>query len=677
MKYIFHFSLSILIVSSIVAKSQQTIALQIIPKPNFIKQEVGKFLLNSKTSITYNNKIALNKAKFLANALKKSTAYQLPIVFSNTKSKNSINICIEGIKNKHKEAYELLVDDNNVSINATDTTGIFNAFQSLLQILPADILSEKPIKKANWIIPAVHIEDSPRFSWRGYMFDVSRTFYSVAVLKKYMNVMSLYKLNTLHLHLTDDQGWRIEIKSHPELTSKKTTTFVGKQKQPAERSGFYTQEEIKDLVRYATERNITIVPEIDVPGHAWPIVITNPQLGVNKKTTPDYVFPFVDSWQYWGFQFTPNPLDPSKEEVYTFLADIFNEVADLFPSSYIHFGGDEVVHRLWESEPHIQAFMKEKGFTKVAELQSYFVGRVVEIIRKKGKNPIGWNDILDGADNLTKETAIMSWLGAKAVKNAASNGFYTVATPTAPLYFDITQHDRNDGTPSDLAYGNINSLDRIIQYNPTSGLTKAEEKYVLGVQANMWTALPQEVKDVNVQNFPRLLAVAEIGWNKEDTKSTAEFEERLTKHYPILDILKVDYFTKGGYIVGKWNAANLNADFKTVNWDVTKKVYANGRIMAGFFYTKGESFLKVKNVRLLENGKEISADNHESLADKFRGTHKTKTFLYYLKVDSYKPNAKYILSADVVGEKGTDSEGNVTFNLSPYKSFIVTEAIKK
>ncbi|RZK54337.1 MAG: beta-N-acetylglucosaminidase [Pedobacter sp.] len=676
MKYIFHFSLSILLTASLAVKSQTSAALQIIPKPSLIKEAKGTFLLTSRTTITYDNELAANKAKFLSGILRRSTGYKMPAIFAKHKSKNNIHISISQIKEKHKEAYELLVDNDAVIINAVDTAGLFNGFQSVLQLLPAGILSEKSIKRASWPIPAVSIEDSPRFSWRGYMFDVSRTFYSVSVLKKYMDVMSLYKLNTLHLHLTDDQGWRIEIKSHPELTSKKTTVFVGKQEQPAERSGYYTQEQIKDLVRYAAQRNITIVPEIDVPGHAWPIVITNPQLGVNKKLTPDYVFPFLDSWQYWGFQFTPNPLDPSKEEVYTYLADVFNEVADLFPSSYIHFGGDEVVHRLWESEPHIKAFMKEKGYTKIAELQSYFVGRIVEIIRKKGKKPIGWNDILDGADNLTKETAIMSWLGAKAVKNAASNGFYTVATPTAPLYFDITQHDRNDGTMSDLAYGNINSIDEILKYNPTSGLTKEEEKYVLGVQANIWTALPQEVKDVNVQNFPRLLAVAEIGWNKEETKNTAEFEERLPKHYSILDVLKIDYFTKGGYIAGKWKASDLSTNFKTLTWDVSKKVYANGRIMAGFFYTNGESSLKVKNVKLLENGKEISVDNHESLADKFRGTHKTKSFLYYLKVDNYKPNAKYTLSADVVGEKGTDSEGNVTFNLSPYQPFIITEASK-
>lgn len=663
-------------ITTLSLKGQTQVSPQIIPTPNLQTAKDGKFLLNSQTSIIYNNKLAANKANFLAMQLKKVTGYNIPVSFSASIKKNSLFISLSQQKNKAKEAYHLSVNTNNIIVNATDTSGIFNASQSLLQLLPAEILGDKKISRANWPIASVFIEDSPRFSWRGYMFDVSRTFYSVNVLKKYMDVMALYKLNVLHLHLTDDQGWRIEIKSHPELTSKKTTTFVGKQEQPAERSGFYTQAQIKDLVRYANQRNITIVPEIDVPGHAWPIIITNPQLGVNKKTTPDYVFPFVDSWAYWGFQFTPNPLDPSKEEVYSFLTDVFNEVADLFPSPYIHFGGDEVVHRLWENEPHIKAFMNQKGYTKIAELQSYFVGRVAEIIRKKGKKPIGWNDILDGADNLTKETAIMSWLGSKAVKNAASKGFYTVATPTDPLYFDITQNDRNDGTPSDLAYGNINSIDKILAYNPTAGLTQDEEKYVLGVQANMWTALPQEVKDVNVQNFPRLLALAEIGWNKSVKKDNAAFNKKLDEHYKKLAALKIDYFKNGGYIVGTWDEKNTSSEFKTLSWDVTQKVYTNGRIMAGFFFTSGDSFLKVKNVKLLENGNPVNTDSHESLADKFRGTHKTKEFLYYLEIKNYKPKAKYTLTAEVANQKPGSSTGNVTFNLSPYQPFTVTEHTK-
>ncbi|MGY0036510.1 family 20 glycosylhydrolase [Pedobacter sp. NJ-S-72] len=335
---------------------------------------------------------------------------------------------------------------------------------------------------------------------------------------------------------------------------------------------------------YAKVRNITIVPEIDVPGHCWPIIITHPELGVNTKTSPDYVVSFMDSYNYWGVQFTPNPLDPTKEAVYTFLNDIFGEIADIFPSKYIHFGGDEVVHRLWENEPHIQQFMKEKGMKKVEELQSYFVRRVSAIVAQKGKRPIGWNDILEDAGNLPKNTAIMSWIGRyDAVKNAARYGFYTIACPTDPLYFDITQKDRNDGTMSDLNYGGANTIEDVYQYRPLANLNETEQKFVLGIQANMWPAVPQEVKDMNVQNFPRLLAVAEIGWTSGKDKDLNEFLKRLNANYTRLDTLKVDYYKPGGYIISTWKPGQISTGFRTLNFDVTSKVYTNGSVPGWIF----------------------------------------------------------------------------------------------
>lgn len=339
--------------------------------------------------------------------------------------------------------------------------------------------------------------------------------------------MALYKMNTFHWHLTDDQGWRIEIKKYPKLTSEQTTVFHRTENQPAERSGFYTQEQIKEVVAYARERKITIVPEIDVPGHSWPTILAYPQLGVNKNSYPYFVFPFVSSWGYWGNQFTPNTLDPSKEEVYTFLQNVFTEIAALFSGEYIHFGGDEVRHVLWEKEPHIQEFMKVHQIGNVKQLQSYFVQRVSGIIKRLGRKPIGWNDVLADDKGLPKETAIMSWLGEEAIKEAASHGFKAVATPYSHVYLDITQADRNDGTPSDLAYSNINSIDRIYAYDPSAGLTKEEEKFVLGIQGNLWSALTQETKDMNVHVFPRLLAIAETGWTLPANKNFEDFKKRL------------------------------------------------------------------------------------------------------------------------------------------------------
>jgi len=242
---------------------------------------------------------------------------------------------------------------------------------------------------------------------------------------------------------------------------------------------------MKDLIRYAAERNITIVPEIDVPGHSWATLLAYPELGVNSKNYPNCVFPFLASWSYWGNQFTPNTLDPTNEKVYQFLDDVFGELAELFPSEYIHFGGDEVRHIIWDNEPHVQKFLKDNSLKNSMELQSYFVNRVCAIIKKKGKKPLGWNDILADSQNLTSETAIMLWLGSEAIAEAAKKGFYVVASPAGPLYFDIIQADRNDGTMSDLAYEEINTIENVYSYDPAIGLTPEEEKLVLGIQANL------------------------------------------------------------------------------------------------------------------------------------------------------------------------------------------------
>ncbi|MCZ4244109.1 beta-N-acetylhexosaminidase [Pedobacter punctiformis] len=651
--------------------AQDLLTNHVIPKLLEVKQQSGNFVLKSTTPLICEANVQ-PAIKVFAGVIRNSTGYKFKIETPDQKKEGISFKVVDTLQSLGNEGYKLIITPNGINILAKTNAGIFNATQTLRQLLPAEIEGKNTTKIA-WTIPCGTIIDKPRYAWRGYMQDVSRTFYGVDVMKKYMDVMALYKINVLHLHLTDDQGWRIEIKKYPELTSERTTVFSKNSNQPAERSGFYTQAQIKDLVKYAAERNITIVPEIDVPGHSWPTTLAYPALGINNNHTPNFVFPFLDSWSYWGNQFTPNTLDPTNEKVYQFLNDVFTELAELFPAQYIHFGGDEVRHILWEKEPHVQQFMKEKSLKNTNELQSYFVSRVSAIIKQKGKKPIGWNDILSDAKNLTKETAIMSWLGDEAIADAAKNGFYVVATPTDPLYFDITQADRNDGTMSDLAYGNINSIDKVYNYEPEQGLTPEEGKFVLGVQANQWTAITQEVKDMNIQNFPRVLALAEIGWIPKEHKNLDQFKNRLNSNLNRLDVLKVDYYRPGGYIAGNWNPSQIKSDYNNIEWDVTKKTYANGRITAGLFYTGGANFLEIKKAVLLENGIVVSEDEHTGIADKFRGTHKTKTFLYHLKVDHYNPKAKYTLQVLVRGIGGKDSKGNLTYNLSPYHSFTVVE----
>lgn len=644
----------------------------IIPKPSELTAQNGAFSLTSNTKI-FINKENRSEIQELAGLIKIATGFDLKIEPENTGKKGIHFVLDKGLKNSSAEGYTLDIKSDNIIVKAKTATGLYYASQTLRQLLPSTIESQSVVSNGQWTIPNVSISDIPRYNWRGYMQDVSRTFYSVDVIKKYLDVMALYKLNTFHWHLTDDQGWRIEIKKYPKLTSEKATIFHHTTHQPAERSGFYTQEQIKDVVAYAKARHITIVPEIDVPGHSWPTILVYPELGVNNNSYPNHVFPFVSSWGYWGNQFTPNTLDPTKEAVYQFLDDVFTEVTALFPGQYIHFGGDEVRHDLWEKEQHVIDFMKKNNIKTVTELQSYFVTRVSKIITSKGRKPLGWNDILTDVKNLPKETAIMSWLGADAIKKAVENGFESVATPTDPLYFDITQADRNDGTMSDLAYGNINTLEKVYEYDPSKGLTKDEEKLVLGVQANQWTALTQELKDMNIHNFPRLLALAETGWTVKNKKDFADFTARLEKHYDRLDELKVDYYKKGGFTVAKWSPATVTEEFKEMTIDVTKKVYTTGRVQAGFLFTAGKNFLEIDGVELLENGQVISADKHHALADKFRGTNKIKPFFFNFEVKQYNPKAKYTVRAKVRSVGGTDSNGNFTFNLSPYQPFTVAE----
>ncbi len=639
----------------------------IIPKPKELRMDEGQFKVENDISIVASSQQAQGVADFLEDLIEDGSNIDADVEISDKQQKKAINLVIDpAFTPNNKEAYTLDVTPNMVTIRSGDSAGLFYGVQSLRQLMPASIENSDNAKaNDSFTIPAVSINDEPRFAWRGYMKDVSRTFFGVDVIKKYLDVMALYKLNVFHFHLTDDQGWRLEIKKYPELTSKQTTTYPEQYKQPSERSGYFTQEQIKDLVKYAADRGITIVPEIDVPGHSWATLLVRPELGVNQNHTPSHVFPFLDSWGHWGNQFTPNSLDPTKEVVYEFLDDIFTEVAELFPSEYIHFGGDEVMHSFWLKEPHVKRFMKQNNMDDVHQLQNYFVKRVAEIIVDKGRKPIGWNDVLADT-SLTKQTAIMCWLGEDAITKAANNGYYSVATPSYPLYFDISQNDRNDGTMCDLNYGVINNLEAIYNYNPTQGVSKDGLKYVLGVQANMWPAVPQEVKDINVQNFPRMLGLAEIAWSSEDGKDFAEFIARIENNKKRLDALKVDYFEPGGYIVAQWKPQDISTEYQTKEWDVTDKVYASGRVIAGFYTVEGENPLEIEMVELLKDGESISIDEHYAKSPVKKNIF--RPYNYDLRVEEYEPGAKYTLRAKI---KGSGSSGNVTFNLSPFKPFTV------
>lgn len=638
--------------------------IKVIPQPLSIKTAEGYYLFSPKTVIHYSSDAA-KIAELFQELVQKPTGYRLKAKKALGRATPGIAFLLDTLDTAlEKEAYALTVSPESITVKASTYAGLFNGMQTVRQLLPSDIESPTTRPGKEWRVPCVEIYDKPAYAWRGYMKDVSRTFYSVDILKKYLDVMSLYKMNIFHLHLTDDQGWRIEIKKYPELTSAKTTRFPEQFEQPTDRSGYYTQKEIIELVTYAKERNITIVPEIEMPGHCWPIILAYPELAVNSDNYPDFVFPFRSSWDFWNNQFTPNTVDPTNEKVYAFFSDIFDEILPLFPSEYIHIGGDEVMHEVWEKEPHIIDYMKKNNLQNSADLQRQFISRIVKIVLDKGRKPMGWDDIVANPEGLSTETGIMSWLGKHF--DYISKGFKVVVAPSSRLYLDICQADRNDGTLADLGYSNTNSLEKIYEYNPASQLPVEQKPFLLGIQANFWSHVALNVKDMNVQVFPRLLAVSEIAWTNGERKNFGEFTTRLQDHLKRLDHLRIDYYHPGGYILDTWTSENTPQSFTKLSWNVTKQVYANGDITVCFFHKEGSNFLKIRGVELLENGKVISSDIRRGLSGKCGNFWEQGIYTYRMKVDHYRQGAEYTLRVDVKGDKGTDSYGNLTFNLSPY-----------
>lgn len=428
------------------------------------------------------------------------------------------------------EAYELDVKSDQIIIRAQSSAGAYYALQTLKQLIPLP-----PVQAQ---VPQVRIADSPRFGWRGLMLDVSRHFFTVDEVKQYIDLMSRYKLNVFHWHLTDDEGWRIEIKSHPKLTEKgawrveRHGRFGEGRPYPKEGEkntygGFYTQEQIKDVIRYAAARNVTIVPEIDLPGHSMALLTAYPELSTRKE--PKFVNPGSKFAEWYGphefKMLIENTVNPADEKVYSLINDIMGEVAALFPSEYIHMGGDEAYHGYWEKDAGVQEFMKKNNLKDTKELQAYFVRRVNDIITSKGKKMIGWDEILDGG-GLPKSTAVMSWRGIKGGIKAASEGHYVVMSPTTFAYLDYTQGDKSVENPiySDLSLAKTYELEPV-----PDGI---DPKYILGGQGNLWAEVIPTMQFAFYMAYPRALAVAEKLWSPKGASTFPAFVNRLESIYP-------------------------------------------------------------------------------------------------------------------------------------------------
>jgi hexosaminidase len=426
------------------------------------------------------------------------------------------------------EGYKLTVSPEKMELSASAPQGIFYGIQTIKQLIV-----QQPEGKIS--VPAQKIEDFPRFVWRGMHLDVSRHFMPKEFIKEYIDYMAFLKMNVFHWHLVDDQGWRIEIKQYPELTATgawRNETLIGHysdepRKYDGKRyGGYYTQEDIREIVAYAASRFITIVPEIEIPGHSQAAIAAYPELGCTEDS--------VEVRTIWGISPYIYNVD---ESTFTFLENVLSEVIGLFPSRYIHIGGDEALKDQWKASRKVQKRMEELGIADEQELQSYFIGRIEEFLLENGRNIIGWDEILEGG--LAPTAAVMSWRGTEGGIEAAENGHYVVMTPTDYCYFDYYQSQADD---EPLAIGGFLPVEKVYSYDPVpAGLPADKQQYISGVQGNVWTEYMETPEQVEYMIFPRIFAMAEIQWTPSENKDYSGFVERLNAFEPFLQDNNINY----------------------------------------------------------------------------------------------------------------------------------------
>ena len=505
----------------------------VIPMPNSLTAASGSYVLPGETAVSLPEEENAQKVfRYLEDALR-NTPVDLKTVPQGTEA----DIRLATDSTLANEAYRLEVDGQGVRIASNATgAGWFYGVQSLLQLLPPDIYdSSKPFAEA-LETPAVHIEDAPRFPHRGAMMDVGRNFLPKEEVLKFIDLMASYKMNVFHFHLTDDQGWRIEIKKYPRLTevgSHRPRTQIGhsdyyypRRYDNKEQRGYYTQDEIREIVRYAADRFITVVPEIEMPGHASAALASYPELSCGLGKT--YVV--RDYFDVFDEVYCP------KENTFRFLEDVLTEVMDLFPSHYIHIGGDECPKKAWKKCAHCQALMKREGLPDEEALQSWFIHRIEQFVNSRGRDIIGWDEILQGG--LAPNATVMSWRGEEGGIEAARQKHRVIMTPGVRCYFDFYQSVPEE---EPMAMRGFLPLDTVYAYDPLpAALTPEEQAYIIGTQANIWGEYIQTPEHFEYMAFPRILAMAEVQWTQPGQKDFDDFARRLDKEFRRLDLRGVN-----------------------------------------------------------------------------------------------------------------------------------------
>jgi len=519
---------------SAVSNSEQP---SIIPRPVSAKYSEGFFTITTDTLVVAQDK-ATAEAQKLIDCLAPATGFRLKMAARSRPQDKAIRFELaDELPQIGNEGYTLDVTAKAIIIRANQPAGLFYSIQTLRQLLPVSVLSKNKVESVTWNVPCVKITDYPRFKWRGLLVDPARHFIPKAALLKFIDAMAMHKFNSLQIHLTDDHGWRIEIKKYPQLTKTGalmdfTTMRSGGTRQGAgdqHPGGFYTQEDIRQLVRYAANRYINIVPEIEMPAHTGAAIVSYPKIGLYQNKLNN--IPPEKRWTAHERIIAPRP------ETVAFMQDVLKEIMGLFPGRYIHIGGDEANKDHWKRSDEMQALIREKNLKDEAELHSWFIRQMDTFLTKHGRRLVGWDDILQGG--LAPGAVVMSWRGEAGGISSANAGHDVVMAPTSHTYFDYYQGPREK---EPLAIGGYVPLQKVYQYEPIPKAIEADKTaHVLGVQAQLWGEYIPNPQHLEYMAYPRAAALAEVAWSPKASKDYDDFLTRLRRHLQRLKAMQINY----------------------------------------------------------------------------------------------------------------------------------------
>ncbi|MFZ4506543.1 MAG: beta-N-acetylhexosaminidase [Fimbriimonas sp.] len=617
----------------------------IVPRPAKMTVTTGQFVLNAQTKIVASASLRPS-AHLLQSFLKPASGFPLSVASSG--KNNSIILTLNpDAMELGDEGYRLSANSDRVEIIAKKPAGVFYGIQTLRQLLPPQAFSTKRASGVDWALPSVEIEDTPRFRWRGLMLDTGRYFMPMPFLYRFVDLLAMHKMNTFHLHLTEDQGWRIEIKRYPKLTeigSKRTKSMLvyPDKYEDKPHGGFYTQKELKELVRYAQERNVNIVPEIEMPGHSQAAIASYPELGVTGKP--------IEVSNTWGVH---EDILNAEYSTVQFMQNVLDEVLDIFPSQFIHIGGDEAPKAQWKASARTQALMAQRGIKTEAELQSWFIRQMDRYLTSKGRRLIGWDEILEGG--LAENATVMCWRGIQYGIAAAQSGHDVVMGPTSHTYFDYYQ-SRKPGEPH--AIGGYLPLETVYAYEPIpAALTPDEAKHILGSQGQIWTEYIPNPERVEYMAFPRAAALAEVVWSRREDRDYPNFRARLDQHVERLGQMGVNYRKLDPNVnlrVGGWRSGEIGAKPVERIWELGGTITQPGTYSFTFQYTGGSHRLEIDWVEILEGDRVVSRVDRQGVTGA-----RDENNEYRFSLAGFDPTVRHRLRAKVRADGGNDSNGDI------------------